>query len=111
MKVDVQALKTEIKTTAEACRNTKRALTEKNREWPKVAAMQIWQESTKHSMKIAELAGDLRVLRERMTALCVFRAHLRGRKHLTENSVFTDQVSSWIENLEAEFVIEEPVVG
>jgi len=108
--IDMKRLRTDIKAQAAECSHEKKTYREAQR------ALSIFQRDTKNYTypQIRALMDPVDGARsksgyaaEMMTKLCVFKAHLRGRKHLTENSVWADQVDGWIATLEDRYALPD----
>lgn len=113
MKFDIERLRIDLKAAAEWCSKTKRKAREAQR------VLSAVQHQEKHSGEIAgerrrctdavnATRGDAHGASLAMTKLCVLRAHLRGREHLSSGSSLSAFVKEWIAELEPDYRIEEP---
>jgi hypothetical protein len=93
VKIDMTRLKTHLKNTAAECSTAKQTfkMYQRQKDWKQV---NHWR-------------GEVALCSEHMTKLCVFKAHLRGRKHLTENSVYAAEAAGWIAQMESFYGIKE----
>jgi hypothetical protein len=97
VKIDVKRLKSHLKNTAAECSTAKNTfkMYQRQKEW----------------VQIEKWRSECAKLSEHMTKLCVFRAHLRGRTHLTANSFYAEQAAGWIAELEERYALkEEPAI-
>jgi hypothetical protein len=109
VKIDMQQLKHDIKTLAEQCAKAKRDYKQAHRALSLAANTpgHLWQTGVNLSRAISEAHAAHRNAAYNMTQLCVFRASLRGRRHMAENSYYADRVDGWIENLTGVYACEE----
>ena len=107
MKYDIDSLRTALKDTASLCRETKKAVVEAQRALSACPKDATWQERRKLSDTITKARCDAASAALTMTKLCVFRAHLRGRSHLSEKSSLFGFVKEWISELEADYALPE----
>jgi hypothetical protein len=98
----------DLKAQALTCKESKLAHKEAQRTVSRVtnASKLSWADYMKLCRPVDTTRAAAAAASEAMTKLCVFRAHLRGRKHLTPNSCWADQVEGWINNLEERYTIE-----
>lgn len=110
MAIDMKQLKTDIKAQAQACVEAKKAFREAQRAlsiFQRENKTYTWDQIKAFMNPVDRCRSEAAFASEMMTKLCVFKAHLRGRKHLTENSVWNDQVVGWIADLEDRYALKE----
>jgi alkylhydroperoxidase family enzyme len=97
VKIDMSLLKTHLKNTAADCSTAKQTfkMFQRQKDWKQVGR---WR-------------AEAGALSEHMTKLCVFKAHLRGRTHLTANSVYADLAAGWIAELTPRYQIAEAKIA
>lgn len=105
-KIDYARLSSDLKAQAESCKQAKLAYKEAQRALDRAPKNQSYQDYLKLSCAIGSARNVSMTESDEMTKLCVFRAHLRGRTHLTPNSAFNDYVEGWIESLTERYTIE-----
>lgn len=115
VKIDIERLKADMKQAAEWCSKAKRKAREAQR------VLSAVQHQEKHSGEIPgerrrcvdevnATRGEAHSASLAMTKLCVLRAHLRGREHLSSCSSLGAFVKEWIAELTPDYVSEEPAV-
>lgn len=110
----MKQLKIDIKDAAARCVQAKKAFREAQRAlsiFRRENKTCTWQEIRVFANTVEAGRSEAAVASEEMTQLCVFRAHLRGRKHLTENSVYAGCVVGWIDELEPRYMVEESKIA
>lgn len=107
MKYDVDSLRKNLKDTASLCQETKKAVVEAQRAFSACPKDTTWQERMKLCDGISKTRGAASSAALTMTKLCVFRAHLRGRSHLSAGSNLLGFVKEWISDLEIDYAVEE----
>ena len=115
MKYDIEMLKLDLKKAAIRCREGKKKLVEAQR------ALSTAPKDTPYSRGFGDSGLEIRGLVDAihetrgvaasasltMTKLCVFRAHLRGRTHLSEGSGLLGFVREWIDELSVDYMLVE----
>jgi len=101
--IDMKKLKQDLKDTAARCAQTKhefksaqRAVSVFQSTMKQEGKSYTWQELYERMKVVDKLRGAAASASWAMTSLCVFKAHLRGRAHLSANSSLQDQVAGWI---------------
>jgi hypothetical protein len=109
VKINMQELKRDIKLLAAQCADAKRDYKHACRLLTKTAREPgyDWKVGINLGQAISEAHAACANAAYNMTQLCVFRASLRGRRHLPENSRYADRVDGWIENLTSLYACEE----
>lgn len=105
VKYDIDSLKLALKNTAILCRDSKKAVVLAQRALSTCSKDATWDERRKLSTTIDKARGEAHSAALTMTKLCVFRAHLRGRNHLSEKSSLLGFVKEWISDLEADYAL------
>jgi len=105
-KIDYARLSSDLKAQAESCKQAKLAYKEAQRALDRAPKNRSYQDYLKLSRTIDGARAYAADQSEVMTRLCVFRAHLRGRTHLTPNSVYNEHADGWIEGATNEYTIE-----
>lgn len=95
-KIDMKRLKADIKAASQACIDAKKARKEAERAVSAYTS-DSWSERRKLIDASLRTRADVADAKLAVTRLCVFRASLRGKTHLTENSEFACEVAWWIE--------------
>ena len=107
MKYDIDTLKLDLKKTAIQCRESKARVVEAQRVLSACPKDAGWPERRKLADAISTSRGDAASAALTMTKLCVFRAHLRGRSHLSEGSGLLGFAKEWISELEIDYALAE----
>lgn len=95
-KINVGALREELKATADLCAKSKLAFKEAQRKFSKNAGS--WREVNACRSAASDSAMT-------MTRLCVYRAHLRGLKHLSDTAPLAGYAKQWIQETEDDFLV------
>lgn len=107
MKYDIDSLKADLKNTAIACRESKKAVADAQRAFSACPKDATWQERMKLCDGISKARSAAASASLTMTKLCVFRAHLCGRSHLSAGSSLLGFVKEWISDLEIDYAMDE----
>lgn len=94
MRIDIRRLKAELRMTAGLCREARITYQDSQRP-PTEGKIPAW----KASMTRDQMSWH-------MTKLCIFRAHLRGVKHIQKSSMEIDEAAI-IETMERDFALKE----
>lgn len=108
--VNIELLKADLRATAEACRDAKqerRSAEQALSAWTKANPTAPWQAYMREANKVNTARNVAASLSDDMTWLCVLRAHLRGRTHLTANSVYAPQAEKQIAALLDRYKLKE----
>lgn len=104
-KINVGALREELKATAVLCAKSKTAFKEAQRAFSALPETATWKERQTLSDIVNARRSDADSAALTMTRMCVYRAHLRDRKHLSDTAALAHYVQKWIAETEAGFVI------
>lgn len=104
-KINVGALREELKVTAKLCAKFKAAFREAQRSFSALPATAPWKERQALSDIVNARRSEADSAAMTMTRLCVYRAHLRGRKHLPAGAALEQHVNDWIAETEDDFLI------
>lgn len=114
VKYDIEALKSDTKNAALRCAKAKHRLRETQRVLSGVRHAEKWgamsyDECMEYVRKVNTSRAEAGDVATAMTKLCVFKAHLRGRTHLSAGSNLLEFVKGWIEELASDYALEPQI--
>lgn len=88
MSPQMEKLKSDLKSQAELCKKNKTECRAAQRDLSRLSdnPNATWQDARNLANTVGRARGASFAAAWKMTMLCVYRAHLRGRKHLSANS-------------------------
>lgn len=113
VKYDMEALKSDMKEAALDCAKAKHRFREAQRILSAVRHQEnhsgeIPGERVRCVGVVNAARSDVGAAALTMTKLCVFKAHLRGRAHLSAGSSLLPLAKGWITELAPQYVLKEP---